>query len=135
MAVDTVLASKGTIVVKVEFVTADPRFYSLDSTSTTLFLPAGAGGLTFPMTFPMQFDSGVVSGRAQITQSGSTSTPCEINIFGPVNDPRIDHYSRGYKLEFFGSLASGDTLTVSTYDRSVILNGTASRYNYQDAYL
>lgn len=108
----------------------DPRIYADDESSDSTSLPDSVGGLTFPLTFPLSF-GGVVSSGGRITavNAGSFPAPWVARIDGPVNDPRIEHVGTGQKIDLELAVDAGDYVLLDSATRSVLLNGTASRYS------
>jgi hypothetical protein len=123
--------SLGVGMANVEWHCTDPRIYDNSLTSLSITQATGSGsGLTLPITFPITFGSGTSGGQATATNAGEFAAPWTATINGPVVNPRIENITAGLTLSFVGSLASGESLVVSSVDRSVLLNGTASRYSW-----
>lgn len=115
----------------VEFFCTDPRIYSVAQTLVSIDQAAISGsGLTFPATFPLSFGGAVSGGLGVATNAGEFSAPWVGTITGPVDNPRIENVATGQVLSFTGSLSAGQTLVISSLDRSVLLSGTASRYSW-----
>ena len=53
-----------------------------------------------------------------------------VTFTGPVVSPTIEHTGQSRRLEFTGTLAAGETLVVDSLARTVLLNGTSSRYSW-----
>lgn len=113
----------------VEFYATDPRIYANDAQTSYTNLPIAGGGWTFNSTFNLSF--GALSSGGQITavNSGSFSTPLAFRIDGPCVNPRVENSTTGQSWGADITLASGEYLIVDTDTRSVLLNGTASRYS------
>lgn len=113
---------------------ADPRMYS-DTLNTGTYDPtdSGAGGLAFPLAFPLTFDASEGVGRLTVENEGTISTPATFTITGPVTNPTLDNDTTGESVYFTGlALASGDTVVLDTRDRTVLLNGTTLRPDLVD---
>ena len=108
----------------------NPAFYT--STLLTLALPQGAtlvGGISFNLGFNMDFGAPVSPAYANAYNGGNRDATALITIQGPVDNPRIYNDTTGNVLDFGLSLSATDSLVVDLYNRTVTLNGTASRRN------
>lgn len=115
----------------VEFWATDPRIYSQASTTYTVTQAAVSGtGLTFPITFPLSFGGAVSGGQFVASNAGEFEAPWTATISGPITNPTLENVTTGQTIAFTGTVASGETLVISSLDRSVMLNGTASRYSW-----
>lgn len=112
-----------------EFMATDPRIYDAALQSPTTGLPTSSGGMTFPATFPLGFGAAASGGYIFATNYGTFDSRPLATIQGPVVNPQIQNVTTGQTLGFSITLASTDTLAVDFNARTVILNGTASRYN------
>lgn len=108
---------------------ADPRLYSstvtLGSYDPT---DAGAGGLTFPLDFPLVFGAPDGVGSLSVDNEGTTATPPTFVVTGPVTNPIIDNDTTGLSIYTRDcALAVGETLTIDVRERRVLLSGTTPR--------
>ncbi|MBA3240082.1 MAG: phage tail family protein [Acidobacteria bacterium] len=118
-------------------VAADPRIYG--STLNERSDVAG-GGLTSPTggrAYSRTYDSsygpgGSVFGEFTVTNEGSAETFPILTITGPCTNPLISNWTTGQDLRMNYTLGDGDTLTFDMLNRTIVLNGTASRYGYLD---
>jgi hypothetical protein len=117
----------------VQLVAADPRIYVEQQQSDNIGLLVVSGGVTFPMTFNLTFGTVGSGGSMLLDNSGSFDAPVVFRIDGPVTDPVITNDTTGQVLSFTGFIGAGSYYVVDTAARSVLLNGTASRYNTIDA--
>lgn len=113
----------------------DPRMYG-----TTLrggsYDPSAAiagGGVSFPLTFPLQFST-TTSSHLEVVNSGNTDSPPILTVHGPVVNPVIDNDTIGESIRLTYALGSGDEIRVDVGERSVQLNG-AERKDLFDARL
>lgn len=107
----------------------DPRVYSDAEQSGTTGLSTISGGLTFPIIPPITFGA-PTSGNIILAENvGTTETPWVARIDGPVINPSIENVTSGTSLEIDISLGTGDFLILDSAHRTIMLNGTASRYN------
>jgi hypothetical protein len=106
----------------------DPRVYS----STLVSANIGMGvaittGIGFPLGFPFGFGAPVSPESTTVNVGGNRSTPPTFTITGPVTNPVIYNDTTGDVMAFEIEVASGQTLVIDTYYRTVKLNGTLSR--------
>jgi hypothetical protein len=111
----------------VEFLCPDPRLYSATVNLLRGGLATVSGGLTFPATMPATFPGGAPGAPLQATNAGDTDAGCVAVISGPVDFPKLTNGRTGESILLNLSLASSDTLTIDTDQRTVLLNGSASR--------
>lgn len=115
----------------VEWYATDPRVYSQTLNTATANQATVAGtGVTFPVTFPLSFGGAVSGGQLMATNAGEFTAPWVATISGPIDNPILENITTGQTLAFTGSLIAGETLVVDSLARSVLLNGTASRYSW-----
>jgi hypothetical protein len=118
-------------VASVEWWATDPLIYDAEETSLATTMASLAGtGFTFPLTFPLSFGGPVSGGIITATNEGEYPAPWSATIAGPVTDPRIENVTTGQTIGFVGSLAAGEELVIDSKERSVLLDGVASRYSW-----
>ena len=95
-----------------ELFAADPRLYSQTQTTTTI---TAAGG--------------TISGT--VTNGGNVNTPVVYTITGPTSGtPSITNSTTGHNIVLNTAVASGHTLVIDTYARTVLLDGTTAHPEY-----
>ena len=112
------------------FIATDPRIYANTESSATTSLSTASGGLTFAATAPFVFGTSGTGSTMTCTNSGNFSAPWVATFTGPLVAPTLTHVSSGKVLAFTGTIASGETLVVDSAAKTVLLNGTASRYSW-----
>jgi len=112
------------------FVASDPRIYRLQLRSASSGLPTITGGLTFPASSPFVFGTAGTGGLLNATNAGTIETPWRVTFTGPLVAPQLSHTGQALTLAFTGTLAAGETLVVDSAARTVLLNGTTSRYSW-----
>lgn len=117
----------------VEFYATDPRVYDDTEQSKQTTLPSAGGGLSFDAVAPFTFGAVSVGGTLNLNNAGSFQTSPTIVVEGPVTNPTIESLTAGKTLGFTITLGASDTLTIDTENRTVLLNGTANRYNTLDS--
>lgn len=114
----------------VQWVATDPRLYSPAQQSLTVGLPSpGAGGLVFPLVFPLTFGTGLAGGNMALANTGTVTTWPTWQITGPVTGPVISNVDTGQVLSFDPAfaVAAGQTLIIDTDARTVTLQGVNRR--------
>jgi hypothetical protein len=117
-------------VMSVEFVSTDPRLFGNGLESTSASLPTAGGGMTFDLTFDLTFGATSTGGEITCINDGNFQAPVVFRIDGPVTTPRIIHNGLDKELKLNLTVASGDFILLDSESRTVLLNGTASRYSY-----
>lgn len=128
LVIDEGYAVGNTTTVTVEFYCTDPRVYSNAVNTVNATLTTASPGLTFNVTPNLSFGGASTSGAALITNAGTFETRPVIRINGPITNPYLLNETTGKTLAFNGTIASGDYIDVDFLNRTVILNGTGSRY-------
>jgi len=107
-----------------------------DSDLLTLAIPQGAtliSGRAYSKGFPFGYGAPVSPAFVNAYNAGNRAADATFTIVGPVDVPRIFNDTTGNVLQFNLSLTASDTLSINLYNRTVILNGTASRRSALDA--
>lgn len=112
----------------VEFVASDPRIYDATQQTGSAGANIAAGGMSFPVGFPLSFSGGAgSSGVISASNAGSLTTYPQATIQGPCTNPVIWNDTLGLYVKFAITLASSDQLAIDFRQKTVVLNGTASR--------
>lgn len=117
----------------VEWQATDPRIYSVVENNEVAGLPSGSPGAAFNMTFDLGFGGVSETGNLTITNDGNFATPWRAVIDGPVTNPSIENVDTGETISVTLVVGSGDELVIDSETRTIMLNGTASRYSSLDA--
>jgi hypothetical protein len=114
------------------FVALDPLIYSGIEHTASTGLPVSTGGLTIPLTVPFSIEATFATGRVTLTNAGTAPAGLRLRITGPVLQPRVALLTAAgtYTVSFFLDLGVGQFLDVDTADRTVYLQGTASRRGF-----
>ena len=117
--------------VRMQWVATDPRRYSWWSeTSPVLGMPGGAtSGVVFPITFPITFGTGISSGSLTVWNGGNATTWPTFTLTGTLVSPEIVRVDTGQRLRFNSgfTLADGQTMTIDTDARTVVVDGVSRR--------
>ncbi len=93
------------------FIAHDP--VAFDPTQVTAAVSLGvAANLVFPITFPIQFGSGLVDSTLNINYQGTWLELPVITIVGPIEDFRIDNNATGEHVELTVDIGAGRTVTI-----------------------
>ena len=116
----------------IEFYSVDPRIESSALLAQSTDLETAGGGLNFNAVAPFVFGATAEGGVMTISNDGNFTASPTFTFTGPVSNPRVENLTHGQTLSFTITVADGDTLVVDTDQRTVLLNGTASRYSTMD---
>lgn len=112
----------------IPLVASDPRRYDQTEQAVSVGLPAsGNTGITWPLTWPMNFGASNPGGSVNVTNNGDIDVHPILVISGPVTNPVIANSTTGETMTFDYVLGGGETLVIDTANRTVLLGGTASR--------
>lgn len=118
----------GIVEAVLEFTATDPRLYGEDQRVETSSLPSAGGGLDVPAAVPFVIGTATTGGSIFAVNDGTFDTPLTARIDGPADNPRIIDVTNDRAIQFDLSLAAGEWLEIDTEARTVMLNGTTSRY-------
>ena len=111
----------------IQLFATDPLFYR--SALGFFNVPVSqSGGLDAPIEAPLVFGGTTTGGLGIATNAGNFDGRLAYVLVGPCTNPRLQNVTTGQAHEFDIELTSGETLLVDTRDRSVLLGGTANRY-------
>lgn len=119
----------GLPVLLIRMATSDPRIYAFTESTETDTLPTTGGGMEFNESPNITFGATSTGGLFTCTNDGTFETWPVIKLTGPVTDPVIYNTTSGKEIGFDITVGSGDYLVIDTGNRTVLLNGTASRYS------
>lgn len=116
------------IPVVLEYRATDPLQYATTITSNSVGLITASTGRTYPRTYNLSYGGGTTASLT-MTNSGTFATRPTFRITGPALNPVIENVTTGESLSFSIDIAASDYLDIDTDARTVLLNGTASRYS------
>lgn len=117
----------------VQFYATDPRIYTEAQPQVSTDIFAASGGITFNVVGNFNFPPSTESGTVTATNSGTFTTPTVIRLDGPVTNPSIENLTTDESMSLTITVAEGDYLEIDSAERTILLNGTASRYSALDA--
>lgn len=113
------------------FVATDPRIYADTETTIATGVVASSGGLTFSASAPFVFGTGGTGSTIAAVNAGLVETPWIATFTGPLTAPSLEHVEQARILTLSGgALLAGETLVIDSATRTVLLNGTTSRYSW-----
>lgn len=115
-------------------VAADPRIYSyaLNGLEVTAAAAGATSGRAFPEGYNIDYGPSAPNGQVLVTNAGNATSYPLLTVTGPGSNPTISNLTTGQAISLIYTLGVGDTLTIDTLNRTVILNGTTSRYGSVD---
>lgn len=113
---------------ELEFFAPDPRWYSASIQSTIMNLSQAVSGRGYNRSYNYGYGGAISTDSFPAINAGTFPTLPTIIITGPVTNPSIVNTTTGLSIKFLITVDVGDTLTVNFADRTVMLNGTASRF-------
>lgn len=116
-------------IITLELLATDPRLYAAAESTQTILLPSASGGMEFNEVPNITFGTVGVGGEQTLNNAGTFTSSPVFKITGPVVDPRLVNVTSGDTWHWEGTVPSGSYLTVDMENRTVLLNGTASRYS------
>jgi hypothetical protein len=116
-------------IVTLEVAATDPRLYALTEGSQTILLPSASGGMEFNEVPNITFGTTGTGGEQTLNNAGTFSTAPVFKLTGPVTDPRLINVTSDETFHWEGTVPTGSYLSVDMENRTVLLNGTSSRYN------
>ncbi len=128
VSLDTSNLKSGKATATLEFIAGDPRWYGATLRQATLNVTAPASGRSYDRSFDYGYGGGGSSAAQTITNDGSFPTPPTLRVFGPLTNVTVTNETTGESLTLTYAVQSGEYLDVDFSARTVLLNGTASRY-------
>ena len=114
---------EGVTIVAVEWVATDPRYLALTGSSArNIGLTGNAQGLTWPLSWSLEWGSGG-SGEFVAVNSGNFPATPTFTIDGPVVRPRIENVDQGRTLTLNLELLEGQTAILDGSTNTVTVNG------------
>lgn len=107
----------------------DPVLYGPPTFDQTGLTGSNAGtGLTFPLSFPLNFGvpAGQTPGSIALVNDGTEDYWPRLRIDGPVPNPVITVNETGDWIRYGGTIAAGQWLDIDCGLRRVLLNGSLS---------
>lgn len=115
-------------------VAADPRIYSTTLNSVTAAASAASTnvGRIYDKGYDIDYGGTTVAGGLVISNDGNAVTYPILTVTGPGVNPQILNFTTGQSINLIYTLGAGESLVIDTLNRTVLLNGTSSRYGSID---
>lgn len=97
------------------------------SSTTSPILAGGAEGAPWPFEWPLSWGT-LIATSFTVTNTGTRAAQWTATIPGPVTNPRIAHVGTGRALDLTIDIPTGQTLTIDSAARTVLLDGS-NRYS------
>lgn len=129
--VDASMAAKGhTAIGSAQFETLDALTYGDAVNSSTTARRGPSTGITFPITFPINFGSALSTGGLTAVNGGNAPAPWVAVLVGPLANMFISHTESGRYLLLTANgginLAPGEILVLDSRTHGVLMHGTAN---------
>lgn len=115
-----------------EWVDGDGFSYSASEKIAGTSAPTPAVGRTYPRLYAWTYGPAGTGGSMQVVNEGTAPAPWKATIAGPCSEPRL--VTDSGLIVYGADLQAGETLVLDSRDRSVLLQGTASRYALLDEF-
>jgi hypothetical protein len=123
--ISRIIAGKATATL--EFLASDPRWLGSILNEATLNVAEPASGRGYDRGFDYGYGGGS-SNAVTCTNEGNFPTTPTLRLDGPLTNPSVANETTGKSLELTYTLLTGEYLEIDFRDRTILLNGTASRY-------
>jgi len=118
----------------INLIAVDPRIYSQEELTKTVYIPSIEGGRAYPKTYPKTYGVVQTGGKTTCTNDGNYSILPVVKMYGPLSNPKIRNNDDEQKEILVNIVvADGDYLEIDFEEKTIMLNGIASRYNYLDS--
>lgn len=115
----------------INLLAVDPLIYSQSQENKKVYIPSTEGGFIFPITFPFAFGTVQTGGKIVCSNDGNFPTLPVVKLFGPLTNPKIRNNDDEQKEILINmEVSAGDWLEINFLEKTIMLNSTASRYNY-----
>lgn len=116
----------GIIEAECRFAATNPFILSAAEHTADTSAPTPAVGRTYPRLYSWHYGPPGTGGSMSATNAGTAPAGWRASIVGPCSEPRL--VGPDGTVAYGGSLAAGETLELDSRARSVLLQGTASRF-------
>lgn len=118
----------------INLIAVDPRIYSQEELTKTVYIPSAVGGRVYVKVYPKTYGTIQTGGKITCANDGNYSVLPTVKMYGPLSSPKIRNNTDSAKEILINLVvADGDYLEIDFEEKTIMLNGTASRYNYLDS--
>lgn len=114
---------------KLEFYAADPRWYSDTLSQATFNTATAVSGKGFNKSFDYGWGGSGTNGSLSVVNAGNFPTYPSIVLTGPLTNITLTNETTGQSLVITYTLPAAETLTIDFNAKTILLNGSASRYS------
>ena len=115
----------------INLIAIDPHIYSQEELIKTVYIPSAVGGRVYAKVYPKTYGTIQVGGKITCTNNGNYPVIPIVKMYGPLSSPKIRNNDDDAKEILINLVvADGDYLEIDFLEKTILLNGTASRYNY-----
>lgn len=119
----------GYVPVKAEFYAGDPQIRSVADHNATLPVSSTTtGGRTYARTYSTTYTGGFTNAIVTVTNAGTIAARPTLVLYGPLTNPRVEHLTSDAAIDLALTIAAGEYLVIDFTERTVMLDGYASRY-------
>lgn len=113
IVVQNTYKGQGFVSIVADFATIDDLFYAdADQSTTVTLVPPSAGGIIFPLTFPMTTTQPSTR-PAAITVDGDLPACPVVTVVGPIVNPTVE-VANGWSLALRRTMPAGEQITFDT---------------------
>lgn len=114
--------------VAVNLICPDPLWFNPEASAYVFSLGISGNQMTIPLNVAWNVGASTLNATAVIQYAGTFRANPIINITGPITDLKIVNSTTGKKIQFSGTIPSGQTWVVDTrQDRQTVLYGTTNK--------
>lgn len=122
--------SATTSIFSIQLVSPDPRRLSTSTkTSFAVLSSPGSGGVTYPVTYPVNYGTPGLPAAVSMTNNGTADSDMVIVFQGPLTTPYLYNVATGDYIGYNQTLATGDVVSIDTSSGQVTFNGSQFRIN------
>lgn len=108
-------------------------FESTEEYEYVIVAPTVSGGMSFTETLPMDFGNSGSGSATLVPVLGNVPAPTKVIFYGDQTNPSISFPLTGETFRLTGlTIPSGSYVVVDTAAGTVLMNGSATVYNYVD---
>jgi hypothetical protein len=112
---------------EIDLVCPDPKRYGAVPISVSTGLPKpAAGGLSYPVAYPLSYGAGGSPGTLTVTNPGTADAPIVFTVSGNLPQGFVISYNFQY-LYYYATLFPGQPVVIDTGAGTVLVEGTADR--------
>lgn len=110
-----------------QVVATDPRKYSTELSTATIYLGSVDGGFSLPFSLPFSIDATITTDTISALNRGNIDAPLTLQFHGPVTNPILSQPTLDRQVQINLPLGGDQFVDVLTDTHKVLLGGTTSR--------